>query len=141
MATKYTTKEFVKVANFVHEGFYDYELVSYEATGVKVTIVCPNHGKFEQTPGGHLVGQGCPRCALDLKKKKMTLTTKDFIERAEKKHGNFYDYRLVEYVRHDSKVKILCPDHGEFMQTPDSHARLGYGCPECGRARKGSKKK
>jgi very-short-patch-repair endonuclease len=27
-------------------------------------------------------------------------------------------------------VKIICPDHGEFEQTPSTHLR-GQGCPKC----------
>ena len=30
------------------------------------------------------------------------------------------------------KVKILCKEHGEFSQVPDSHLK-GRGCPVCGR--------
>ena len=28
------------------------------------------------------------------------------------------------------KVIIICPIHGEFLQSPDGHLR-GQGCPEC----------
>jgi len=44
------------------------------------------------------------------------LTTEEFIERAIKIHGNKYDYSLVEYKNTDSKVKIICKNHGIFKQ-------------------------
>ena len=63
------------------------------------------------------------------------LTTKIFIERAIEKHGNTYDYSLVEYTSIFKKVKIICPVHGEFLQTANEHL-TGYGCKLCGDARR-----
>lgn len=56
------------------------------------------------------------------------LTTEQFIERAKKVHGDRYDYSKVEYVNNQTKVCIICPDHGEFWQRPNNHLQ-GYGCP------------
>jgi len=53
------------------------------------------------------------------------------IERFIVTHGNKYDYSKVEYSNVDTKIVIICPDHGEFMQSPDKH-RTGNGCPRCG---------
>lgn len=53
-----------------------------------------------------------------------------FIEDAQKVHGNKYDYSNVEYVNCKKKVKITCPLHGDFMITPDGHLQ-GRGCPVC----------
>lgn len=53
-----------------------------------------------------------------------------FIERACKVHGNKYDYSKVEYVNNNVKVCIICPEHGEFLQTPHNHLR-GQKCPKC----------
>jgi hypothetical protein len=60
------------------------------------------------------------------------LTTEEFIEKACKKHGDQYDYSLVEYVKAQTVVQIIChePDHGIFPQTPDNHL-IGNGCPDC----------
>ena len=59
------------------------------------------------------------------------LTTKDFIERAIKVHGDKYDYSKVEYTNNKTKVCIICPIHGEFWQTPKKHLK-GQGCKKCG---------
>lgn len=40
--------------------------------------------------------------------------TFDFIEKAKKVHGDKYDYSLVDYKKSHTKIKILCPIHGEF---------------------------
>ena len=63
------------------------------------------------------------------------LTTEEFIKRAREVHGDKYDYSKVEYVGSESKVCIVCPEHGEFWQAPHTHLR-GGGCPICvGRAK------
>ena len=43
------------------------------------------------------------------------LTTEQFIEKAIAKHGDRYDYSLVEYVNKRTKVKIGCIEHGYFL--------------------------
>lgn len=58
------------------------------------------------------------------------ITTKIFKERAKKVHGDKYDYSKVRYKGEDTKVKIICPIHGEFLQTPHTHYK--HGCPKCG---------
>ena len=58
------------------------------------------------------------------------LTTQDFIERARKIHGNFYDYSKVDYKGRDINMCIICPIHGEFWQRPNDHLN-GSGCPKC----------
>ena len=60
------------------------------------------------------------------------VTTEDFIRRAKQKHGNRYDYSLVNYTKAKEYVTIICSTHREFPQTPDSHLH-GAGCPGCAR--------
>ena len=59
------------------------------------------------------------------------LTTKEFIEKARKIHGDKYDYSKVNYITTDTKVCIICPDHGEFWQAPHNHITQKQGCPFC----------
>src|SRR5690606_9931991 len=59
------------------------------------------------------------------------VTTEEFIERARKVHGDKYDYSLVDYIKNNIKVCIICPEHGEFWQVPSSHTS-GLGCKKCG---------
>ena len=58
------------------------------------------------------------------------LTTEEFIERSIKIHGDKYDYSKVAYIKAKVKVCIICPEHGEFWQTPDKHL-IGHECPYC----------
>lgn len=63
------------------------------------------------------------------------LTVDDFIQKARKVHGDKYDYSKVDYKNNSTKVCIICPEHGEFWQTPNSHL-LGSGCPSCSNVKK-----
>lgn len=64
------------------------------------------------------------------------LTTKEFIARAHKVHGQFYNYDQVEYSTAKRKITIICPSHGAFLQAPTNHLN-GNGCPECKREKCG----
>lgn len=58
------------------------------------------------------------------------MTLQDFINRARAKHGDKYDYSKVVFKDRDTKVCIICPDHGEFWQNPRNHW-MGQNCPIC----------
>ena len=123
---KYTLDEFIEMSNVIHNGKYDYSKVEYVNSATKVCIICPIHGEFWQTPSEHLVGYGCSRCVRE----NFNLTTEEFIQRAQKIHGNKYDYSKVKYEKWNEKVCIICPKHGEFWQTPCKHLQ-GQSCPKC----------
>lgn len=120
-----TRDDFISKARSIHGNKYDYSLVEYINSTTKIIINCTVHGLFEQKPQDHLSGYGCPVCGGSQK-----LTTKEFIKRAKETHGEKYDYSLVEYKNGKTKVKIICPKHGVFFQTPQLHI-LGSNCPKC----------
>ena len=133
MPKKLTTQEFIEKARLVHGNKYDYSMAEYKNNKLKIKIICPMHGIFEQIPNSHLIGCGCSICASIIKINRCrstTLTTEQFIEKANKIHNNRYNYSLVEYINNRTKVKIICPVHGTFEQTPDKHLQK-HGCPLC----------
>ena len=109
----------------VHQDKYNYSLFEYNGNNIKSKIICPEHGVFEQTPINHWNGQGCPFCSKNKK-----LFQEEVLEKFNKVHKDKYNYSLVEYINRDTKVKIICPEHGIFEQNPSSHWN-GYGCPHC----------
>lgn len=119
-------ENFTNISNKIHRNKYDYSKVDYINVDTKVCIICPEHGEFWQTPYKHKNGQGCPICA-----KEHRCTTEKFIEKAKKVHGNKYDYSKVNYVNNHTKVCIICPEHGEFWQTPFDHIIQKHGCSKC----------
>ena len=137
--TKLTTEEYISRAQKLHGDLYDYSETKYIDSKTKVCIICPEHGKFWQFPNNHLKGCGCPECAKNNNSKRQTSTIEDFVKKANAIHNNKYDYSKVEYKNAISKVCIICPEHGEFWQTPNSHLN-GNGCPKCGRGKQIEKK-
>lgn len=127
------TRNFIEKARMMHGDKYDYSAVAYINAKTKVRIGRPIHGMFEQTPDKHLhCVNACPVCAgnrLD--------TLESFIEKAERVHGNRYDYSEVKYVNSKTAVRIICKTHGVFMQDPCNHLS-GKGCPVCARNQRGS---
>lgn len=119
------TKIFIEKARTKHSDRYTYERVEYVTAKVKVIISCKEHGHFSQTPSDHLNGYGCMECGG-----KMRLTTSSFSKKAKEKHGDRYDYTMVDYVGNKTKVKIICKEHGVFEQTPTHHLS-GKGCRDC----------
>jgi hypothetical protein len=60
------------------------------------------------------------------------LELENFIKKAITKHGNKYDYSEIKYKTATKKVKIICREHGSFLQKPFNHYNRGQGCPKCG---------
>lgn len=64
--------------------------------------------------------------------KSKPLTTEEWVKKAILRHNGFYDYTLSEYINNSTKIKIICPIHGEFEQAPNAHTDRGDRCPKCG---------
>lgn len=125
-------EDFLRRSKDIHGEKYDYSLVKVRKYSDKVEIICRRCGKhFMQSPTKHLSGRGCPFCAKSERASNHKLTTKQFIEKARMVHGDRYDYSKVNYKTSTDKVEIICPKHGVFEQTPNSHLN-GNGCPQCG---------
>ena len=58
-------------------------------------------------------------------------TKEEFIKEAIMVHGNKYDYSRVVYVNNNTKVEIVCYEHGSFWQLPRTHVNKSCGCPKC----------
>lgn len=59
-------------------------------------------------------------------------TQEAFIRKAKEKHGDKCDYSLVEYVKSNIKVKIICNKHDVYEITPNGHLSGKFtGCMKC----------
>ena len=126
-----TTDKFIKRARKVHGDKYDYSLVDYKYSREPVEIICKKCGThFFQAPNSHLIGSGCPNCALLEQSLSLRHTTEMFIEKAKKVHGDRYSYEHTEYVKDNMPVTITCRKHGDFQQIANAHLQ-GCGCPRC----------
>jgi len=117
-------KEVILRFKKIHGDKYDYSKVVYKNTNTKINIICPKHGNFLQFPYNHFL-KGCPKCSNNIIK-----TQDEHIYDFKKIHGDKYDYSKVVYKNTNTKINIICPKHGEFLQSPSMHKR-GNGCPKC----------
>lgn len=122
---RFTSSQFISIAKKVHGERYDYSLVSYRDKYKPVKVICEYHGVFEQRPSTHLDGSGCSKCYGNKK-----LTTELFISKARAKHGDRYNYSLVDFKSTKHTVDIICDMHGVFQQLANIHL-TGSGCPTC----------
>lgn len=123
---------FVSRATEIHGDKYDYCLVNYRNRTTKVTITCPDHGSFRQTPSNHISRKsGCPKCAAQENGDRTRHSLDDFIRAADEQHLGRYNYSFVNYVNASTPVSIECYKHGIFKQAPADH-KAGHGCPKCG---------
>ena len=117
--------QFICESDKKHGGKYDYSDVNYINAHTKVAIKCKEHGIFLQSPNSHKRGAGCPKCSGNAR-----LDNDVFINKLKKTHGGKYDYSKVVYKNSHTKIKIVCPKHGLFEQSPTNHL-CGKGCPKC----------
>ena len=94
-----TLEEFVEKSRKVHGDRYDYSKVEYVNNSTEVTITCPKHGDFSQTPNHHMLGSGCPLCNSS---------------RLEDNVARQLDEMHIRYVRH-YKTDWLGRQHLDFF--------------------------
>lgn len=123
-----TTQEFIDKAKKIHNDKYNYSKTLYTHNKVKVTIICLEHGDFDQIPNDHLSGHGCPRCQKS--KGEVTISkilekyNIKFVEQYKIPGTNYkfeYDFYLPEY-------NILIEFHGiqHYVYIPFFHKNIEY---------------
>jgi G:T-mismatch repair DNA endonuclease (very short patch repair protein) len=134
MPAKLTREQFIERAIQAHAATpekYSYEQSIYCNNLTPITILCREHGPFQQRPAHHMDGHGCPRCKSEATSKRCSDDTDAFIAKARTIHGDTFDYSRVLYHRSNRKVEIICREHGAFWQTPNAHLSRQAGCPKC----------
>ena len=136
----HSQEEVIERFKQVHKGEnLDYSKVKYKNMHTKVCIIDHDldengeeYGEFWQEPSAHLKGCKHPKKCRNKSALKYYERSNiiDFIEKAKKVHGDKYDYSKVDYINAHTKVCIICPEHGEFWQTPNNHLQ-GKKCPMC----------
>lgn len=98
------TDEFKKRAFEVHGNLYDYSRFIYKSANSKGEIICKKHDSFWQTPGNHLKGSKCPKCAREY------LSKKTFKEKCKQNNVN-YHRALKRRQAGLSEEKIFAPEY------------------------------
>jgi hypothetical protein len=133
--TKWTHENFIEACIKKHNSFFDYTKTRYKQLNEHITIICPNHGEFEQVANSHL-RYGCFKCASEARGVQRRLGLQEFIDAANTLHELRYNYSKFEYTNYTTPSTIICSEHGEFEQTPAHHLRkrtFGGDCPQCAR--------
>lgn len=136
VSKRYTQEEFIEKGTLLYEGLFDYSKVIYVNSRTKVLIHSNLLNEdFLITPSKFLQGD-IQNKYLGIKAKiPESLNKEIFIQRARLIHGDKYDYSEVEYKSLKTKVKIICPKHGAFWQTPVNHLLNFEGCPGCSQSK------
>lgn len=109
-----------------HGERYFYKKETYVNMSTPMTIVCADHGDFQQKPTEHILRQGCAKCSG-----RHRWTTEEFIERAKQAHKEKYTYTKSVYIGATDPITITCPDHGDFVTQPARHVLSKHGCAKC----------
>ncbi len=110
---------------------YGLEQVSYTSMDKPITLVCRNHGPFTARAGNVLYRKsGCPKCAGELTGLRSRKPLDYYVEKSRIIHGGRFEYLGVEYQGAAAYLRILCKDHGEFLQLAQDHIK-GIGCSKC----------
>ena len=127
MGKRRTTAEIISIGKELYGEKFTYEKTVYVDCKTPIVVTCPKHGDMQKHPITFVAGQsGCKKCNAE----KSKLSTDVFIKKAIAIHGDKYDYSKVNYINAFTKVCIICPEHGEFWQKPNSHLSK-QGCPKC----------
>lgn len=105
---KFSKEQFINNSKYWHGNYYDYSKVDYINNYTPVTIICPIHGEFQQTPSNHMAGRGCSLCnkmsageqaVYDfLKSKNIEFITQYKLQSTVNQSGfMFVDFYLPEY--------------------------------------------
>ena len=125
---KKTTESIIKELKMIYGDFFDYSKLNYENAPKKFCIICPIHGEIYVRYDKIIKGQGCIHCNKEKRKREKI---KKFIQRAKKIHNNYYQYDETTFKDIQTKIKIICPKHGEFWMTLNNHINMKQGCAKC----------
>lgn len=134
---KMTTEQWVEQAKTTHGDTFDYSKSVFVGYGKPLEVICKEHGSFFQRENNHRNGAGCPTCGVDSRRTARSMTYEGFVSAANKVHEYGYIYPDEQpFTNSRTKVRIICPTHGEFVQMATTHL-LGQGCRACGYERNG----
>lgn len=140
MAKKITFEEFLNRAKAIWGDTYEYvEPENFHWRKGRVEIKCKikEHGSSFPTPENHATKTsmrnpaGCATCFKERDRLQKQKPFSEFLRDSQEIHGDWYDYDEATYDGAKALMRITCPDHGSFSQTPDAHINGQQGCEDC----------
>lgn len=109
MKKRLPLETFIERSQSVHGNKYDYSKVEYITIETPVTIICPKHGEFKQTPYIHMGGCGCPKCQQShLERFVRNFLTKKNIVFEEQKRFKWLSKQSLDFYLPDYNAAIEC---------------------------------
>ena len=104
-----SAETFIDRSKKIHDNKYDYSKVEYTNIETPVTIICPKHGEFKQTPYVHMKGCGCPKCNQSkLEYIVRKFLTKNNINFEEQKHFKWLSKQSLDFYLPEHNIAIEC---------------------------------
>lgn len=122
---------FLERAHLLYGNLFSYENTRYINKRTKI-IVHSNllNEDFVVAPDNFFRGNFPAKYRGETITKKDGYTTEEFIKLAKLIRPE-YDYSKVNYKNLKTKIKVICPTHGEFEITPCNLLYNNEGCPIC----------
>lgn len=130
-----TKEKFIEIASKKYNNKYQYVIDNWQGVvKTSIKVICPIRGEFITNARSHILKNnkcGCPKCGNEFKINTKTESYNYVLSRMKKLYNNFYSYEEnPNYINHKSKIKIYCPNHGEFVKSVQKHLS-GQECPDC----------
>ena len=130
---KYTTETIGEHIKTLHP---DIEILSeYNGNNdSKIIVRCKKHNYEWETTAHRLHQQkhACKYCYQENRKEEIRKKEeKKFKEFTDIYYKPLYDTSKIKYINSKKKVTLICPEHGEFMLTPNKMKNRLDGCPYC----------
>jgi hypothetical protein len=111
----------------LYQDKFKFDFSNYKTLESKIKCICPNHGDFKIRVSCLLKNKNCWKCKGTQPQKG---NLEWFLEKSKQIHNGYYDYSKSIYTTGKKKLIIICPKHGEFLQSASAHMK-GQGCPSC----------
>jgi len=103
-----TTSDFIERSKLIHNNFYDYSKSIYIKNKTEISICCPLHGLFTQSPNNHLAGKGCPKCVGRISKEEIEVA--DFLKslnvQVQTSNKSILNTKELDIVLPDFKIAV-----------------------------------
>lgn len=116
---KVSFSEFEKRADDVHQGKYTYDESTFGHRDKRMTIMCPEHGEFQQNRNNHIfLKHGCPECGR--KKRRSQNEWLDYMGVINREVTIRIDSKRVQADGYDAETNTIYEFNGDFWHgNPD----------------------
>ena len=117
----------------------DFKQASVVSSKGKLKLVCKIHGVFETSFNKLMTKHGlrpgtpaCPECARSRGGENRRKSTDEWkADLGAAFLGRGYEFDFTTLVKGTQKMRVVCPDHGEFWAPPNDMYAGKNGCPLC----------